>query len=556
MENTSEKYLSHLNNCIPKRANNYMLSTYSIILEAWRRGLEVTIRIVLEKSGNIEPYYSITDGKKTHNFSATRGDLVSKEAKILTKNKQSAKEYLIKNNVPTPIGKEFNETISNSKIIEYAKELDYPIVVKPLQGTGGTGVIGNIQNEEELIEALDYVRRDLKLPHILLEKYHEGLDYRIYVVNGEVIGALKRIRSHITGDGKNTIKDLINQKNKIRRKLPSLSNRPIKIDAETKNLLKRKNYDLNTVIPEGEVFYLKSKNNISAGGDSVDVTDLVSKNIKKIAVEATKSFPSLPHCGLDMIVDEASDTGVVIELNSRAHITQHLFPMEGHARDIPTSIIDYYFPNTKNQNREEVSKLYIDYDFIYNSCLSRTAQEIKLPKITESPIILKRYLLSNCQFTEQFANRIRRTAFNHKVNGYIKPLDNGNIVIVTGATKQKAEQFEKLLKNIAHKFFNNVQIVEKSRVTPIKHGFHIEADMQTINKADADMSELPLQKYSKLKEDYQKITRKLAEYEQKESIMELTKKQNKQLKKQLLKIENSTSWKITKPVRAIAKFKK
>lgn len=551
----NNRYLAHLTNCIPKHANNYMLSTYSIILEAWRRGLSISIRIVLEASGSIEPYYTISDGKKTHQFSVTRGDLVSVEAKNLTKDKRTTKEYLMRNNVPTPIGSDFDETVPDSAIIEYANKLGYPVVIKPVNGTGGKGVIANIKDEQELAEALELVRIKLKYPKIILEQYFEGEDYRLYVLDGKVIGVLKRIRANVIGNGKDTIKTLIDAKNKERMKSPALSNRPIKVDRETRTLLKRSNYTLDTVLPDGEVFYLKTKNNVSAGGDSVDLTDEVSDRIKSIAIEAANSFPSLPHCGLDMIVDEENDKGAVIELNSRAHITQHLFPMYGKARDIPSAIVDYYFPETRGYNREESSQLYLDYDFIYDACLSRVAQEINLPKKPESPIKLTRYLLTNCKYSERFAKRVKRIAYNHWVSGYIKPLSNGKISIIVGGNQKKLEQFEKSLRTVAPKFFPNVEITEKNRKTPIKHGFHIEAEDASNAKSDKG-SEIYFKKYSELKADYQKLVRKLAEYEQKERISQLTAKQNKQLKKALRKMENSTSWKITKPLRELGKIKK
>ncbi|WP_404455547.1 ATP-grasp domain-containing protein [Oceanobacillus kapialis] len=559
MSKQNKMYLDHLIECIPPKANNYMLSTYSIILEAWRRKIDVTIRIVKEKSGAIEPYFSLKKGEKQHEFSVTRGDLVSVEAKELTKNKKTTKEYLQKNNVPTPIGKEFDDATTDEEIIQYADEIEYPVVVKPLSGTGGKGVISNITSKEELVEALLYVRKQLKYPHIILEKYFEGADYRLYVLGGEVIGAIKRTKAHVVGNGQSTIQELIKEKNQERTKLPSLSNRPIKVDAETKSLLKRSNYTLSTILSDGEIFYLKSANNVSAGGDSIDITDHVSDNIKNIAVAATNSFPSLPHCGLDMIVDEENDTGVIIELNSRAHITQHLFPLEGKARDIPSYIIDYYFPETKNYNREEANKLYIDFDFIYKACLSRSAAEIKLPKIPNHPIVLKRYVVSNCSDSNKFSLRVHRLAYNNHVNGYVKTLANGRLAIIVAANDKKVDQFEIQLNKYISKNFSNTKLEEKTRNSPVKHGFYIDSsDQETANQSTEKNSAVDhyATKYSELKADYQKLVRKLSEYEQAENLKHLTERQNKQLKKRLKQMESSTSWKVTKPIRKLMEFRK
>lgn len=559
MKDTNNRFLEHLQNVIPKRAQNYMLSTYSIILEAWRRGLEISIRIVLEGSGKIEPYYSISNGEKTHHFSTTRGDFVSREAIDATKDKQKAKDFLLKNNVPTPLGKDFNKDVSNADIIQYAEEIRYPVVIKPLNGTGGRGVIANIKTKEELLESLEYVRVKLKSPHIILEKYFHGHDYRLYVIGDEIVGAIKRIKANVIGDGKSTIKKLVAEKNKKRQQLPALANRPIKLDKETNMLLRNIGYDVNSIPSEGEVVYLKSKNNVSAGGDSIDVTDQISGQIKKIAINATKSFPSLPQAGVDLMVNEENNTGVVIELNTRAHITQHLFPIKGQARDIPSKIIDFYFPETKNYNRTEAQKLYLDYDFIYESSLARTTREITLPIIPNSPIILKRYIISKCSYTNKLANRIRRKAFNNRVHGYIKQLKNGDITLVVGGNSKRVEKCIKQIKVSVHKLAPNAKFTEKIRSTPIKHGFHIEsykeAELQT-GSITLNNPDIYIHKYGKLKREYKQLIRKLAKYEQNEKVMEVTKKQNIQLKKRLEQLESSTSWKLTKPVRDIGKLLK
>lgn len=556
MEKTNQ-YLSHLDNSIPTLANNYMLSTYSIILEAWRRGLEIDISIRREATGNIEPYYTIKNGNHIHEFSATRGDKVSFESKEASKNKYTAKEYLKRSKVPTPEGKEFGEEINNHDIISYVdQELSYPVVVKPLNGSGGRGVISNIQNEQELIEALEYVRDKLNFPHVIIEKFFQGYDYRLYVIGDEVVAALKRLPANVVGDGKNSIEQLIKNKNKIRTKNPALSQRPIKVDEETLTLLNRKGLSQSSVPSEGEVIYLKSKSNVSSGGDSIDVTDEVSDNIKSIAISATKAFEDLPQAGVDLIVNEEQDNGIVIELNSRAHITQHLYPLQGLARDVPKKIVDFYFPETKDQYIPGAFNLYIDFDFIYNSCLSRSAKYITIPPLPNKEIVLKRYTISSIEYNEAKATRIRRLAYNQKVNGYIKLLSNGNISIVVGAPQNNINKFEKSLKRYLKKVSPNARVIDKPRKSPVKHGFTIEGLNEDSPKNSSNITDDYFKKYSNLKNDHQKLVRKLAEFEQREKYYNLMEKQNKNLKKQLKQMENSTSWKVTKPLRKAIKIVK
>src|SRR5699024_44358 len=87
--------------------------------------------------------------------------------------------------------------------------------------------------------------------------------------------------------------------------------------------------------------------------------------------------------------------------------------------------------------------------------------------------------------------------------------------------------------------------------------FHIEGSTmdlgstQTVKINDPDIY---IQKYSRLKRDYQKAMQKLTKYEQKEQMMQLTEKQNKQLKKRIHQLETSTSWKVTNPLRKVSQL--
>lgn len=550
-----KRFLSHLKNCVPNSAHNYMLSTYTIILEAWRRGLDIDIKILKQKTGKIAPYYTIRNGAKSHNFSVTRGDLVSKKAVNIANNKHLTKEYLTEANVETPKGSLFTDKHEDEDVLNYARETGYPLVLKPIDGTGGKGVVANIQNDEEMKHALTYVREQLNYKKVIVEDYFQGEDHRLYVVDDKVIGVFKRDPASVTGNGKDTIEILLKRKNIERSKIPSVKDTPIKVDSETKELLRRLDYTLKSVPEDGEVVFLKSKSNVSSGGEAVDVTDETTDEMKQIAVNAVKSIPTLVQGGVDMMIDKKKNKGVVLEINSRAHIRTHLFPSYGKARDIPTAIIDYYFPETKDYDREEPNKLYIDYDFIYNACLSRDAASIKIPKISAASIVLKRYSIAGLDYTNSIGKKVRRLAFNNKLNGFIKPLKNNNITVVVGGNAKNIDEFYKQLKRHIYRSSKNSVLTEKKRTTPIPHGFSI-IDSKIVETSNEITNETYHEKYSNLRNDYEKLVGQLAKYEHIESVLELTEKQNKELKKQLNHVEKSTSWALTKPIRLAGKLKR
>src|SRR5699024_11100915 len=110
-------------------------------------------------------------------------------------------------------------------------------------------VIANIKNHQEFVDALRYVKKDLKYPNVIVERYFVGKDHRIYVVGDKVIGAYTRIPANVIGDGKSNVKQLLQTNMKERNNNPALFQRTIKVDKEMKNMLKEKGYTMES-IPE------------------------------------------------------------------------------------------------------------------------------------------------------------------------------------------------------------------------------------------------------------------------------------------------------------------
>src|SRR5699024_6165399 len=114
--------------------------------------------------------------------------------------------------VPTPEWDLFK--IDEQKaIINYAKKIGYPVVLKPVDGRMGKSVYIN-HNKKELLYAIKEAHSTGTYQNYLVEKYYPGNEYRIYVVNNKAVVATNRIPANILGDGKKSIKELIKEKNK------------------------------------------------------------------------------------------------------------------------------------------------------------------------------------------------------------------------------------------------------------------------------------------------------------------------------------------------------
>lgn len=476
MDSYSENWLPQLKDSIPKEVKGTKVSSYAIALEGWRRGL--TLKYINVARNPLKIRYSLSSKDTEIVFAGSRGSKVSQKAVKICIDKFLTKKYLMEANVPTPEGEKFDGSTKVEDIVSYAKKLGFPVVVKPVAGSGGTGVIANIKSVQELLNALDYVRNDLKYDDIIVEKYFEGIDYRVYVIGDKVVAAFDRIPANVIGDGVNTIEKLIKLKIEERQKNPALYNRPIQIDKEVHNLLKSKGYDLNTVPKKGERVFLKTKNNVSSGGDSRDVTDELTDEIKKIAINATKAIPGLLQAGLDIIVDKKNNTGVVLEINARPSIRNHLFPMEGKARDIPKEIIDFYFPETKHKVVDPNGVLfYFGLKPINNIFRKGLAKEVVIPKVPTGNLVARAFIITGAFEFKTIEDKLQKYVRSLRLHGYIEQKDDDQVYVVLAGKKENMSK----ISSIIHDFKDEkgeITVTEEEHNSPIKIGFDIKRKTQ------------------------------------------------------------------------------
>ncbi|HZH97488.1 MAG TPA: acetate--CoA ligase family protein, partial [Fimbriimonadaceae bacterium] len=147
-----------------------------------------------------------------------------------------------------------------------AKRIGFPVVTKPLDGNHGRGVSLNLTTPEQVVWGFQLAKEHSRT--IIVEQYFQGNDYRVLVIDGEVIAASHRVPAHVVGDGVHTISQLMDIVN-------SDPNRGIghekvmtriSYSVQAERLLHAAGYTLETVLPKGEVFYLASTANMSTGG--------------------------------------------------------------------------------------------------------------------------------------------------------------------------------------------------------------------------------------------------------------------------------------------------
>lgn len=269
----------------------------------------------------------------------------------IASDKSLTKSLLQAEYIPVPNGMEItNEDELN---IVYNK-IHFPWAIKPLNANHGKGVTVNINSLQQALVAFNQAQQFSK--RVIVEQFIPGKDYRILVIDYKVVAVANRIPASIIGTGKQTIKELIEEANKNPIRGAGHDNylTYIKFDEDSAHILKQQGVTLETVIPAGNLIYLKQIGNISTGGTAINVTkEIHQENI--FLAERIARILQLDICGIDLITRTISepmtaDNGAIIEVNACPGLRMHLFPTEGDAINVAKPIIDMLFPkNTSSR---------------------------------------------------------------------------------------------------------------------------------------------------------------------------------------------------------------
>ena len=317
-------------------------STGSIVDEAVARDIPF-IRL------NSESLVQLGYGKNQVRFRATMTDRTSSIAVDLASNKDETKKMLEAAAIPVAKGMCI---MYESEVEEVIAKVGFPLVFKPLDGNHGKGASINVKTLEEAIAAFEHAKKYSK--KIIVEKFITGYDFRVLVINNRFIAAALREPAHVIGDGVSNILQLIDTENKDPRRGYGHENvlTEISIDRETEEQLLKYKYTLDTILKKDEKCYLKGTANLSTGGTSTDITDIVHPHNIFICERISRVI-GLDICGIDIMATNLSEPleitgGVVLEVNAAPGFRMHLAPANGLPRNVAAPVIDMLYPTGKS----------------------------------------------------------------------------------------------------------------------------------------------------------------------------------------------------------------
>lgn len=224
-----------------------------------------------------------------------------------------------------------------------------PIIVKPLDGSHGKGITTGVASEGQLSQATQKARESSYSGKVLLQKQLTGVDLkdvRVLIIGGQYIGAIHRTPARVFGDGRATVEELITRENQQLHRGEPYKNKLAVIDLEPAQTFLGE--AMEHIPRDGEEVTVLGVANYGAGGELVDVSDVVPEWMKNEAVRIAEAL-ELKVAGVDYMVSGAVadarrdgvDAAVVIEVNKSPSLAIHDEPTVGKSREAVKAYVDY-----------------------------------------------------------------------------------------------------------------------------------------------------------------------------------------------------------------------
>jgi len=313
-------------------------STACIVNAAEERGIP-SIRL---SEGNL---VQLGYGAKQRRIWTAETDQTSAIAETISRDKDLTKSLLRSAGVPTPEGR---TVTSPDDAWDAAQDIGLPVVVKPIDGNHGRGVFINLYTQQE-IEAAYAVAID-EGSEVLVERHIVGDEHRLLVVGNKVVAAAKGETVWVTGDGKHTVRELIQiQINSDPRRgtAEECPLNPVRIDSAVELELARQQLTGESIPSIDHKVLIQSNGNVA-----FDVTDQIHPDVAHQVALAARVV-GLEIAGVDLVAQDisrplAEQNAAIVEVNAGPGLLMHLKPASGKPQPVGKEIANHLFPPGTN----------------------------------------------------------------------------------------------------------------------------------------------------------------------------------------------------------------
>lgn len=322
--------------------NHIQMRTACFIEEANKKG--IVVECLMGPYGSTNQYCAQFAGKTVRFESLPLAKHVSK-AEFDSECKQGTRDYLKKGDFPVAKGNKF--FISQYKqALQYGDQiLGYPLVVKPRRGSVARHVTTDIQTIDEFRNA---IKKALQYsPNFVVERYIENANvYRATVIDFSFVSCVKQVPAHVVGDGRRTIRELVDEKNKEREKDDRINQllHPLVVNDATTELLKLRGYTFSSIPQEGAIVCIQKDPFLKLGGDLVEVTDSIHPDNHRLFQEISE-YSLMRVVGIDICIPDVTRSWknqhcAILELNSTPCIELHHYPSSGAPQNVAGAVVD------------------------------------------------------------------------------------------------------------------------------------------------------------------------------------------------------------------------
>ncbi len=227
---------------------------------------------------------------------------------------------------------------------EAAEEIGLPVVVKPSDGNHGRGVFIDLETREQVEAAFEVAREEGS--GVIVERFVPGIEHRLLIVGGRLAAAARGEETFVTGNGRDSIAELIDiqiNSNPLRGSSEEHPLNLVRLDSSARLELQRQGLKPDSVPAQG-IRVLVQRN----GSVAFDVTDKVHPETAEIAALAAR-IVGLDIAGVDLLATDisrplAEQNGAIVEVNAGPGLLMHLKPAEGEPQPVGRAIVDSLFP--------------------------------------------------------------------------------------------------------------------------------------------------------------------------------------------------------------------
>jgi D-alanine-D-alanine ligase-like ATP-grasp enzyme len=418
------------------RIEHVGLNAFLVALAAWQRGLRVTFHYEVTTKcerfakaavqGHRGELFSVSDGRKTHYFRRTLGDLTSHKASQLCDDKQATKQRLREHGIDVPDGIVVRREDIAAIDAFLARYAGRRFLLKPRNGTLGQGVYRRLM-ADDVYRMLPNLEGDY-----LLEESIDGQEYRLHVVDKRCIASLERVPANVVGDGQHTLAELIERKQQQRLQHPLYRKAPLPPHEQIQAFLADQGRSMKDVSALGECVWLSDIPSVSAGGEMREVAARLPPHVAELTVRVQVAV-GVPNTGIDLIIQrpgEPDERVVVLEANQNPHIYADALPFPGIRvggdNRIAEAMIDHYFPATTDHPRYPQASF--DFMKVCETLQNGMIGEVTLPVLGPG-WVHKRFQVAAASRDDKTLPTIRNAMITYGIHAQLLNSAKGDLIV-------------------------------------------------------------------------------------------------------------------------------